>query len=107
MRRCECGANPKTRAAFAHSEGSPRRPDYMPVVVVAVVVSIVVESIVIESAGIGAGVVGAGAGIVVLSIVVSAVSPSSAEQAPSTSSDDAARTVKNERFMSTSDKVPK
>ena len=78
----------------------------MPVVVVAVVVSPPIESTVSESAGTGAGVVGAGAGMVVLSTVVSETSPSSAEQAPSTSSDDAAKTVKNERFIPTSDEGP-
>ncbi len=57
-----------------------------------------------ESIGIGAG--GVGAGIVVASVVVSAAVSSLDEQAPRTSSDDAARTVKNERFISTSDKGP-
>jgi hypothetical protein len=79
--------------------------DYRPVVVVEswlIVLSVV--TIAPESAGIGAGGVGAGR---TSAFVVSDDVSSSEEQAPSTSSDDTARTVKNERFISTSDKGPK
>lgn len=79
----------------------------MPVVVVFVIVSIFMVSvdIIAPESGIGAGV-GAGTISVVVAVVVSD-DVSSLEHAPSTSSDDAARTVKNERFIPTSDEGPK
>jgi hypothetical protein len=106
--KCRRGANPKTRAALSQKNRiSAKLRDYRPVVVVEswlIVLSVVI--IAPESIGIGAG--GVGAGIVVASaFVVSDDVSSSEEQSPSTSSDDAARTVKNERFISTSDKGPK
>jgi hypothetical protein len=78
----------------------------MPVVVVESVVVIVDESVVAIAPESGVTGAGAGAGTAAASVVVSVSELSSAEQAPNTSSDDAARTVKNERFIPTSDEGP-
>jgi hypothetical protein len=82
----------------------------MPVVVVFVIESVVVivmlSPVIIAAPESGIGV-GAGVTTSVVVAVVVSDALSSLEHAPSTSSDDAARTVKNERFIPTSDEGPK
>ena len=77
----------------------------MPVVVDESGVAMFIESGVIIDAESGVGA-GAGAGTADASVVAAVSASSDDEQAPSTSSDDAAKTVKNERFIPTSDEGP-